>query len=417
MNKISDSYRDEMNCDFAAKRLLTYEIDKKAIGSDLPPPVLDIQKYIPTMECLRTVLYFVWSTATGNEEILRQTGQKMDSHISKHLSNSIVTNACIDSLETFYDMTVFSSEHLQSFAQEELWEHFVLELILLSPQIAVREAALQQFSQIVIQCNGNSTFVLLWVQFMFNHLKNTVPQHYQKSEQFFKLCFKLLQNSVLRNSSLATEFLGYEIELLSNVRSSLEINGLIEEIQLEGHLIVMKQLVMLLDASSKQDVAQTRIHSNRNFIEMLLFDFVFSFSRTVALERRQQDRYETGFYESPLQNSQRFGFGGERLDKLSEGETDVNPVCTSSATLTAAFELLVAFSLGCVPNLKFICDALDELLHQDNENNQQGWEFLPPIGPRSARGFVGLKNAGATCYMNSVLQQVRTESFVSDFCC
>ena len=36
------------------------------------------------------------------------------------------------------------------------------------------------------------------------------------------------------------------------------------------------------------------------------------------------------------------------------------------------------------------------------------WEYFPHVGSRPARGFVGLKNAGATCYMNSVLQQVRS---------
>ena len=34
------------------------------------------------------------------------------------------------------------------------------------------------------------------------------------------------------------------------------------------------------------------------------------------------------------------------------------------------------------------------------------WEYLPAIGPRPPKGFVGLKNAGATCYMNSVIQQL-----------
>lgn len=35
------------------------------------------------------------------------------------------------------------------------------------------------------------------------------------------------------------------------------------------------------------------------------------------------------------------------------------------------------------------------------------WEYMPGYSIRSPNSYVGLKNGGATCYMNSVFQQVR----------
>lgn len=51
-------------------------------------------------------------------------------------------------------------------------------------------------------------------------------------------------------------------------------------------------------------------------------------------------------------------------------------------------------TVSLVPVLPSGCETLTE------------WEYLPPVGPRPNKGFVGLKNAGATCYMNSVIQQL-----------
>jgi len=53
-----------------------------------------------------------------------------------------------------------------------------------------------------------------------------------------------------------------------------------------------------------------------------------------------------------------------------------------------------------------VLSLLWQLFNSGNEQALTEWEYIPPVGPRPVKGFVGLKNAGATCYMNSVTQQV-----------
>ena len=93
------------------------------------------------------------------------------------------------------------------------------------------------------------------------------------------------------------------------------------------------------------------------------------------------------------------------------------PKCKTSTSREAAFDLLAALCVGCEANFELVIGMLGA---QDNRKSQGGGEIANIHAPRtvvedfihnpaardkSSSGFVGLKNLGATCYMNSLMQQ------------
>lgn len=87
-------------------------------------------------------------------------------------------------------------------------------------------------------------------------------------------------------------------------------------------------------------------------------------------------------------------------------ETQSCPVCTTPQSTSAAFDLLIALCTGCIPNMTVLVQILCDMFYSSQDEPLVEWDYSPPVGPRPSQGFVGLKNAGATCYMNSVLQQL-----------
>jgi len=79
--------------------------------------------------------------------------------------------------------------------------------------------------------------------------------------------------------------------------------------------------------------------------------------------------------------------------------------CTSRECRVAAFEIFVTLAENCTENL---CDIATQLIsrHHSQLSTSKEWEFQPPVAARPSLGFVGLQNGGATCYINSVIQQL-----------
>jgi ubiquitin carboxyl-terminal hydrolase 9/24 len=169
--------------------------------------------------------------------------------------------------------------------------------------------------------------------------------------------------------------------LFVQIRESVRNTGGIgcEDSLLEGHLIICRDLLAFMGADKKFAVGSGgAAGGGGGMVRELIDDFVFPASRLNATYR------QTG--EVPINQA--------------------NPVCSTPATVTAACDLLVGLCAGCPPNLKIATQLLLEMFFLDKDDMLTEWEYLPPVGPRPISGFVGLKNAGATCYMNSVLQQL-----------
>lgn len=232
-----------------------------------------------------------------------------------------------------------------------------------------------------------------------------VDTHYENSKEFFQLICCLLHSAASLNIQvpIAQEILDYELDLISNVKSKLVKNGQVEEVQLEGHLGITKEIIALFPAEIKHSIgcdvssivmksgsdpntnhvnlsSSNNNNSSKGIIKILIDEYIFPASRSMV------HLQSNSLHSSTLK--------------------DINPICSSSATLAAAFDVLVSLCTGCVPNLNLVAQTLTEMFYSEQTDQHMEWEYLPPIGPRPNKGFVGLKNAGATCYMNSVLQQV-----------
>ena len=91
----------------------------------------------------------------------------------------------------------------------------------------------------------------------------------------------------------------------------------------------------------------------------------------------------------------------------TKSKTVESSKCNSKVIQNAAFNLLSTLCYNCPSNISTVINYLTPI-HVNaswRTNSSSDWSITPEIEDKSITGYVGIKNLGSICYMNSLLQQ------------
>jgi ubiquitin carboxyl-terminal hydrolase 9/24 len=214
-----------------------------------------------------------------------------------------------------------------------------------------------------------------------------------QSEQYFEMMATLLEGMVTpgRGQPVLTDYPWLDIpELLRGEVAWLDSleppapeesqEGSVLQVLLRGHLLLLQTLTRVVYAGRPEVPALMDAESLlRPLVRRLIDACLFPASRMLALTSRE-------------------GTGGSEC-------REVIPICGEERARNAAMNVLIELARS-VPGAATDLVALLMSYHNKPAEMQGQWGVVPETKARPSHGFVGLKNGGATCYMNSVLQQL-----------
>lgn len=300
-------------------------------------------------------------------------------------------------LELLVTCLQLRSSHIDRFFSLPSVSEFVVDLLTQPSDPDIRQSAVEQFHTLTTIESPNTRgddprhqilkIILkarlpLWAQNTF--LRSQGQKIVRNCLQYFELRAKLIQDVVEKNvqDKCGVDPKGMledEIGWLSNfeVPTSAEYAEsssarVLDNTLLTGHLRLIKTLIACPDIDKKKIGSQ--------LITKLLNEFLFPASKLI-LDSSSQVRSKRIF-------------------------ADFQPKCSSSDSRSAAFGVLVELCHECTANLQQVSSQLLTMHHYNDLSRSKEFDFKPLVDSRPEHGLVGLKNAGATCYMNSILQQL-----------
>ncbi|XP_017073327.2 probable ubiquitin carboxyl-terminal hydrolase FAF isoform X4 [Drosophila eugracilis] len=331
-----------------------------------------LQWSCPDISTIKAVVQLAWASSCGNLQALGNSSGDFEDEVI--VPDGQDFSMCKEALEVLTISFILNPSANEALTTDANWPKFITSIVLKNPLRHVRQVASEQLFLASTYCAGDRRPFVYMVNLLVGALKTLVPQYEATCAEFFSVLCRTLSYGCIYNWPLQISegLLGDEIRWLQRIRENVCTTGdtQVHEELLEGHLCLAKELMFFLAADSKAQLNE--------LIHELIDDFLFTASREFLHLRRN---------------------GSLRQDTVPP------PVCRSPHTIAAACDLLIALCQLCVPNMKLLTNTLIDFVCTDTDPLRE-WDYLPPVGARPTKGFCGLKNAGATCYMNSVLQQL-----------
>lgn len=264
---------------------------------------------------------------------------------------------------------------------------FIIDTLLGSPSPDVRQCALEQFLKLskvkTVSCTPPRHFLLkvllkarlpLWVP--SSSTRGANQRLLSQCTEYFELGCRLLNGLTdAEQKSLqidAKQMIEDEIAWLQGFSPSTSQNlQAADSALLAGHFRLIRTL-LTCEGILKEEVGKVLVPD-------LLANFLFPASHMIS---------------------------AGTACTASEVSQSFIPRCTTYESRVAAFEVLVELATNCAENLEKIAKQLLAMHHYVKPELAKEYEYEPLVAGRAECGYVGLKNAGATCYMNSVIQQL-----------
>ena len=144
--------------------------------------------------------------------------------------------------------------------------------------------------------------------------------------------------------------------LTSNPAQSTNNEELIDEILLDGHLNITKELLLFQNAEKKYLIgSNVSLPNSHQLINDLVEYFIFPAS---YLFKKYRDSLISASMTSGTEQSNSLNVNAlNNFEKILSSKT-LKPICSTPLTILSAYELLVSLCTGCLPNLKELSNTL-----------------------------------------------------------